>query len=457
MTGVIDLGQYLRVLLRWSWLIVSLAVLGAVLGFVYSSTRPPAYESQARLLVKPSPENISVNTQNTAGPRIDVVLAQLLVPNVSVRSIAALSVNSTVENLVRQQMMKDLGDRFPESLRTSGALLDKVEVREVPGGPNILMVTATHSDPNIAQQLANTWASVSTEYMNQTLGEGYFDAEAARKTLPQIQAQWNQSQQELNEFERDSNLTSIAARSASRQALLNDYQRQSNQIAIDLSTAALLRDQLAAGGGNQASSLAVQLLTLSAFTSEASRVELARFLPAIESRLEQANRENGGLAVVPSQPDGVQIQPTLDQISALPPAQQRAFVLRLSQVLTRRQTELQSNIQRLEGEVSTLRSQLEEATSQRDQRVVDRNAYRTTYESLSTLIRQQQVTGEIQNEKITVTDPAIRANRTDVRGLLPPVLGGVAGLALGTFLSFLLEFGRRTRRAPRARSVPTTG
>ncbi len=457
MTGVIDLGQYLRVLLRWSWLIVSLAVLGAVLGLVYGLTRPPAYESQARLLVKPSPENISVNTQNTGGPRIDVALAQLLVPNLPVRSIAALSVNSAVEDLVRQQMIRDLGDGFPQSLREPGALLPLVRVQEVAGSPNILSVTVTHRDRNVSQNLANTWSGVATEYINQTLGEGYFDAEAARKTLPQIQAQWNRSQQELNEFERDSNLTSIAARSASRQALLNDYQRQSNQIAIDLSTAALLRDQLAAGGGNQASSLAVQLLTLSAFTSEASRVELARFLPAIESRLEQTNQENGGLSVVPSQPDGVQVQPTLDQVSALPPAQQRAFVLRLSQVLTRRQTELQSNIRRLEGEVSTLRSQLEEATSQRDQRVVDRNAYRTTYESLSTLIRQQQVTGEIQNEKITVADPATTADRTDVRGLLPPVLGLVAGLVLGTFLSFLLEFVRGARRAPRARSVPTTG
>jgi hypothetical protein len=99
-----------------------------------------------------------------------------------------------------------------------------------------------------------------------------------------------------------------------------------------------------------------------------------------------------------------------------------------------------------------LRSQLEEATSRRDQRVVDRNAYRTTYESLIHVIRQQQVTGEIQIEKITVTDPAIRANRTDVRGMLPPVLGGVAGLALGTFLSFLLEFGRRTQAGAAGRA-----
>jgi hypothetical protein len=80
-----------------------------------------------------------------------------------------------------------MGDRFPESLRRPGALLDKVEVREVPGGPEYPYGHATHSDPSIAQQLANTWASVLTEYMNQTLGEGYFDAEAARKALPQIQ------------------------------------------------------------------------------------------------------------------------------------------------------------------------------------------------------------------------------------------------------------------------------
>ncbi|MBA2364009.1 MAG: hypothetical protein H0V86_10810 [Chloroflexia bacterium] len=457
MSGVIDLGQYLRVLLRWSWLILAMAVLGAVLGLVFSLTRPPAYKSQARLLVKPSPENISVNTQNTGGPRIDVVLAQLLVPNVPVRSIAALSVNSTVENLVRQQMIRDLGDRFPESLREPGALLGLVRVREVGGGPNILTVTVSHRDPDITQKLANTWASVTTEYMNRTLGEGYFDAEAARKSLPQIQAQWNRNQQELNDFERTSNLTSIASRSASREALLNDYQRQSNQIAIDLSTAALLRDQLADGGGNQASSLAVQLLTLSAFTSEASRVELARFLPSIESRLQGQSGDSGGLAVVPSQSDAVQVQPTLDQIGTLPPAQQRAFVLRLSQVLTRRQTELRRKISGLEKEVGTLRSQLEEATSQRDQRVVDRNAYRTTYESLNTLIRQQQVTGEIQNEKITVADPAITAERTDVRGLLPPVLGVVVGLALGTLLAFVLEFSRKTLRVPRARSVPTAG
>ncbi|MDQ3327832.1 MAG: Wzz/FepE/Etk N-terminal domain-containing protein, partial [Chloroflexota bacterium] len=453
----IDLGQYLRVLLRWSWLIVALAVLGAVLGLIFAITHSPAYESEARLLVKPSPENISINTQNSGGPRIDVVLAQLLVPNVPVRSIAALSVSSTVENLVQQRMIQDMGDRFPQNLRRPGALLGLVSVQEVGGGPNILTVTVVHRDPEITQKLANTWASVATEYMNQTLGEGYFDAEAARKTLPQIQEQWNQNQQALNDFERTSDLTSIASRSASREALLSDYQRQSNQIAIDLSTAALLSDQLGSGGGNQASALAVQLLTLSAFTAEASRVELVRFLPPIESRLQGQSGDSGGLAVVPSQSDAVQVQPTLDQIGALPPAQQRAFVLRLSRVLTRRQTELQRSITALEKEVSMLRSRLEEATSQRDQRVVDRNAYRTTYESLNTLIRQQQVTGEIQSEKITVADPAITANRTDMRGLLPPALGVVFGLALGTLLAFVLEFSRGPRQVPRARSVPTTG
>jgi capsular polysaccharide biosynthesis protein len=443
LSGFIDLGQYLRVLLRWSPLIVLLTLLGALAGLLLSLARPAAYQSSATLLVKPAPQNVNVSSQNANTARIDPVTASLLVPDISVRSLASMANSTEVEKPVQRR----LGNQLPEQLRKPGALLGQVNVSDVAGRPGLMEVVATARTQALATDLANTWASSTAEYLNSQLTPVSFDPGAAEQELNQRLRELGQSEEALARYEETSPLVPVASQLAASTSLLQDYDRQSNQIQLDLEKADLLRAQLRGGTANQASALALQLLTLSSYTSQATNVDASQFLPQVEDRL---NAQGQTLDVAPTQLQqgtSLQVQPVLNELAALPAAQQASFVSSLSAALRAKQADLQRTSATLQKRISTLRGQLSRAAARRDRLATDVSVNRTTYESLGTAIGQQGVLSRIQSSKVSLADPAIDAQRTGLRGFLAPLLGGVLGALLGTLLAFLMEFARRSRGA----------
>ncbi len=198
MSGVIDLGQYLRILLRWSGLIAALTLLGAIAGLLYALSRPPVYEGVATVLVKPAPQNVSIQRQ--AGVQnIDPVMSAATIPDVPVRSLAFLSNNVTD---VEQAVVAQLGDDLPSDLRELGALREHVSVAEVAGRPDVFEVQTAMGSSAMAVRVTNLWAETLAEYLNELLGRGYFDAEAAQPELERAQQDWQTAQQRLSEFER---------------------------------------------------------------------------------------------------------------------------------------------------------------------------------------------------------------------------------------------------------------
>lgn len=443
---MIDLGQYLRLFLRWAWLIGLFAVLGALAGFAYYRLQPVQYASAVSLLVKPSPEGINVTSQ-AATNRIDPIAAAVLLPPVQVRTIAYLADDSAeIERRVQRTLASELGNRFPERLRETGSLFEGVEVREVAGRPNVMEVRFEDPDEELSIRVANLYANVAAEYLNDQLSAGFYNPDAAAVQLRKAETALGAQQAALNRFERTSTLLGVAARLARAQSLQNDLDRQRNQLQLALGNAGLIREQIRAGGANAASSTAIQLLALTSFTTQASEVDVSEFLPPIQGQPEN-NEQTVTIARQDRQGTSTVFQPTLDQLGNLTRQQQVAFVGSLESVLAGRVRQLDSEARPLAERIANLRADSRAIRAQLATLELNQRTALSNYEALRGLINQSSVVGEIQSERISITKPAVQAESAGGGGLVPILQGAGLGLLLGTLAALILQFARGARSA----------
>jgi hypothetical protein len=432
-------------------LIGLLTVLGILAGLAYTQLRTAVWEDTATLFVRPSPTNITVTSDSLRG-NIDPTVNSVLVPEINVRSLVFLGRNPTVADRV----IRDLGDELPADLRRPASLLKCVSVEEAPGRPNTLFVRATvPRNGELATKLANSWARLGAEYINNQLAPGYANTGEAINAQRAVERERAQAQAAVTAFEGESAIPRISSQLAGAQSLLNLYTRQANQVRLNLENAALLRRGLARGQGNESTNLALLAISLSTYTTQAADVDV----PDLLNQSRRTGQEDDAQPHTGQrdQVDPVLLQPTLERLSALTPKQQLGFLDSLVAALTAKQRDLEQRLTDTRGLVGRLSAELERANDEYNRLIVVRNASRQTYEDLRQLLTQQKVGVQIRSEKVSVVNPAIEAERTGLRGLLPPLMGGLAGGLLGTLASFLLEFARRPRRYARSTSAKSAG
>ncbi len=233
----------------------------------------------------------------------------------------------------------------------------------------------------------------------------------------------------------------------SSESLLNSLAEQRVQVGQNLDNAALLRTAVRGGSAGEASSVPLLLLSITTFTVQNADVDLSDSLPSLERTDDLlAARAEAAPAPAPEQTSGPQVQPILQDLQALTPQEQAAFLQRLVVALQQKQTQLDRSIPQQQQRYARFRSQLEDLRFRRERLRIDRDAERQLYESLRVLNRQQEVNASIQSEKVSIVGEAVRADRTGLGGLLPPLLGALGGALLGTVGAFLMEFFRNTRR-----------
>ena len=276
---------------------------------------------------------------------------------------------------------------------------------------------------------------------------GYVSVGRARGALGGAERELAESQAAVTRFEASGRVSSLASDLASRQSLRNDYLQQVNQIQLNLNNASPLRRQLGGGQGNQATGLPLLLLGLSSFTSNATDVDPGQLAEPVASARDEAAarsapRRTGGNSVL--------VQPTLETIAALTPAQQVAYLDSLVAALREKQTQLRADLSALQSEINRLSSQLEEARAEQTRLLADRDADQNTYRQLGALLSQNQVGSQIRAEKVSVSKAALAASQAGASGIVLPILGGLGGFLLGLVAAFLMEFARRPGRVASA-------
>jgi capsular polysaccharide biosynthesis protein len=200
MNDMIDLGRYVRAVIRRWPVVLALAIIGALTGFVISRVLLPVYEAGTTLLV--TTPKLRADFDSRFRSTLELGLSTAL--------------NRTLFNLIENreleaQVVQVMGNALTPEEQAPGALMERIGVTQVGGDTSYFQIKARHSDPAMAQQLAKTWASVYVAQVNELYGfsleaEGDIGTslEAAKANLGEAaKANLGEAEDRLEAFQRE--------------------------------------------------------------------------------------------------------------------------------------------------------------------------------------------------------------------------------------------------------------
>jgi uncharacterized protein involved in exopolysaccharide biosynthesis len=183
----INLQDYIRVVLKW-WMVIVGVFLGAVVvSSVISLRQPPLYEASVSMF-EPSYQVI-------AEERIYSV-------DEAQKSYSSLARSSIVE----AQVVEAMGSSLSPSDNSPGALLSRVTVAPDRENPAVFQIRVRHTDPELAVQLANTWASEYVEIFNELNTGSATELGFIREQLALAETDLEASAEALRAFEEETGL-----------------------------------------------------------------------------------------------------------------------------------------------------------------------------------------------------------------------------------------------------------
>jgi hypothetical protein len=265
---------------RWLWL-VSAAAIGALLGFAWLNLkRPPVYLSTVSVVPQRARTEVDYDTRiRTVSSDSGGSTAQAPLPSVSAERRLALAqiVRSVqIENAVRTQ----LGDSLPEPYRAPGSLLALVQGRVLPRS-EIISIEVRASTPQLADQIAGTWAQVYERRVNELYGSSAAGPQPFESEVQQARQRYDAADAALTSFlgatplaenarALESKQRLLRELTALRQAQVSDVHKIAHRLDLLISQAEALQGQLDTAQDNSAaasSATALVLLKTQAFAS----------------------------------------------------------------------------------------------------------------------------------------------------------------------------------------------
>ena len=197
----IDLRQYILVFIRWWREIFAITLLTGVIAAVVvislNNMRTPVYNADADLIITRLASNIQLD---------DRVVTTSNTPQIDLNSWRTSLLQLVKSSVVANRVIEEMGDELPEYLRSPAVLLNvitaKLLIAENGGSPsNIIRVTATTVDPEVAASLANSWADQYVSYVHGLYGEvPQAMLESVEAELEQSHLAYESAQLALEEF-----------------------------------------------------------------------------------------------------------------------------------------------------------------------------------------------------------------------------------------------------------------
>ncbi|KJR96490.1 MAG: lipopolysaccharide biosynthesis protein [Peptococcaceae bacterium BRH_c4a] len=238
MEEVIDLKQYINVLLKRKKIIALVTLLSVFTSAVLSFfILPPIYEAKALLLVTQASDKLNINRNND---NLDSLIS-------SVSRIPQLTMNTYVDQLKSEVLMQRVIDRLglDKDIYTPSLLLSITEARALKDS-TIIELKVTEKDAALASKIANT---ISEQYL-ELISEK--NQEQMSRSVVFLSRQADATQKELKQLldklkAFDTESGGISLQELQFQAKSQDlakYQSQLNDAQVELSQAEAGRERL---------------------------------------------------------------------------------------------------------------------------------------------------------------------------------------------------------------------
>ena len=419
MNDMIDLGRYVRAVIRRWPVVLALAIIGALTAFVISRVLPPVYEAGTTLLV--TTPKLKADFDSRFRSTLELGLSTAL--------------NRTLFNLIENreleaQVVQVMGNALTPEEQAPGALMGRIGGTQVGGDTSYFQIKARHSDPAMAQQLANTWASVYVAQVNELYG---FPLEAEGDigtSLEAAKAKLGEAEDRLEAFQRETGVGLVDnvqyPASFSRQSGLADVRNLFG-----------LYERYGAAG----EALETKNLTLGSYLAARDTVNL--LIGQAEALQGQGSATGRDLPL-----ELLSAGEVLTARGRLGPA---ALVTQdMSGVLDALRAEavsLEGIIAALQADVGALQAKLAEKQRQLIELVRERQLAEESYIILSLKLQEIETQTQLQDSWLLVVSPA-QLPRAPVspKVLVNTAVGGVLGGLLGVLAALLMALRSEARQ-----------
>ncbi len=400
MEDEIDLRAYVEVLLRhWYW-IAGLAVLGAVVGFVFASLQPELYEGQSVVIITQPRYQIEFDSRFET---------RLGVP--TYKAFPTLATSDGVLHDVLDSYSPSPGSGIEEW--TLSTLRNMVKATSE-GDPSLVILTVTSRSPEDAAAIANVWAGALVKRGREVYGQSEVDVAFFEERVQEAQLTLDQAESELVEFQGRNPGSILTAQLRSLLRAQAEYLQRQRAVKYIMQDVQGLRAQLAeetvGQRGSLADDLTALLLQIKAFAAETST------------------------------PVQLQVDGNVG-FSDKSTAEQRAFLDDLVTTLAARSTEIDDKLAQLEPQILASQRDLQATTVISTQLTLARNMAYDTYVTLAHKLDEGRISSQEANGTVQVGSQAAVPDMPVGPGrLFTAVVGGMAGFVIGVIVAFFVEF-----------------
>lgn len=414
----LNLMRYIGLTLRWWWVIVLCAALGAIGALAWSVLQPKTYSARADIvivrtgtIVSFDPKIRTVTDTDPGTQGIDSVARR--------RSMFVLGNSLDLQNHVIQS----LGAQLPTALQDPTQLQSAVVVGN---DGDLYMVIATTNDPVVSAAIANTWAAEYTRRVNLLFSDSPDSEKIVSAQAAQAKQDYDAKEAALITFMQSNPSEPLKRQQA---LLINELDAQitlENKLQSSAADVQALRSRVAANGATPSSA------------------------DQITQILIQANAfNNTGSATAPF--NLVLAPPTVPEVTTQAQLQQLDDLAKA--IDARRQMVSDTQMQTWHSQLNVVQSQLEQATQQLKELQASRDLAWSTYQTLNTKVSEVQVSNSAENEWVRLATPAAAPRVPNAtRTTLNVLIGGLLGLVIGFVVALVLDFLRGRSRVPEAAS-----
>ncbi|MBC7264796.1 MAG: hypothetical protein H5T64_10655 [Chloroflexi bacterium] len=404
----IDLREYVAVLVKHWKAIVAVTAVAAIAALVVSLLLPPTYEATA----------ICVATKPKYQMQFDPKIQSLVDLQVPSKAYAALAKNAELE----RGIIETLGAALLPQERTIEGLQCMLTV-STPTDPSVIQLKARSSDPQKAALLANTWAELFVQQINELYGQSLDEQRRIEGQLAVADQNLKIAEDALIEFQKRSQIATLQAQIEAELEALSSYLAATKNLELVIQDAQSLKENLQMQGAGPvavSSGLSTLFLEIDSLNS-AARLPVQLQIPIDES-------------IAASTSISQQVQ-YLDNFMATLKAKQQAIAMAADEIPAR---------------ILELQGALQREQTERDRLARARDVARETYLTLSRKADEVRIATQVDEGELRIVSQA-EAPREPVapKKGVNTAIAGVLGLMVGVLGAFAVEYFEKPRGSTR--------
>jgi len=405
----IDLREYIDVLIRHWKAIVALTVIAAIVAGVVSFLLPPTYEATALVAA------VQPKYQMRFDPKFET-LNNIQLP---MKAYPALATSDDV--LVK--VIADLGDVLEEEDREIHAFSGMVEATNS-ADPSLIALKVKSRDPVKATRIANTWADVVIQEINNLYGQTDEEAQFFEEQVTTAETNLKSAEDALIAYQATNQTNILNTRIAAMQSSLRAYYDAAQAVQLVTQDAHNLIARLRLQPSDAPASLGDDLTSL---FLEVQSLSTKHQLP-IELQVTSVQSFSGKTV-------GEQIQLLEDMVSTL----------------SDKAAALEAEAEKLKPQILDLQEQQQEALTEYERLQLNVSTAKEVYLTVVRKAEESRIAAESEGDEVRLASyAAVPTKPVSPKKKLNVAVAGALGLFVGVFGAFAWEYMSSPRKDEKA-------